>query len=66
MRRWAKCEKVRDRALKWEEEDSKRNEERWVRAGKRKVIGDVERRNVCSENVSWGDQAGIIVLFILP
>lgn len=37
MRRWAECEKGRDRALEWEEGDSKRSEERSVRAGKRTV-----------------------------
>lgn len=42
MRRWAECEKGRDRALNWEEDDNKRNEERSVRAGKRMV--DVEQR----------------------
>ena len=36
-RRRAKCGRGRDRAMKWEELHSKRDEERWMKAGKRKM-----------------------------
>lgn len=33
----AECGRGRDKAMKWEEEESKRNEERKTRVGKRKM-----------------------------
>lgn len=61
MRRWAECEKGRDRALKWEEEHNKRNEERSLRAGKTMV--NVEQRKESSSNGDWDVQVGILALF---
>ncbi len=65
MRRRAKCGRGRDRAIKWEEEDRKRDEERGMRAGKRRIGNmmvmwskrmsavkwEVGRRNLCDTSV---------------